>query len=35
MRNDLKSNSLKSIHFDTIYKCVPPTPKNLRLFLMN
>lgn len=35
MRNDLKSNSLKSIHFDTTYKCVPPTPKKMRLLVVS
>ena len=35
MRNDLKSNSLKSIHFDITYKCVPSTPKNLRLLVVS
>ena len=28
-RNDLKSNKLKSIHFNSTYKCVPPTPKKM------
>ena len=35
IRNDLKSNSLKSIHFDTTYKCVTPTPKKMRLLVVS
>ena len=35
MRKNLQSNSLKSIHFDTTYKCVPPTPNKLRLLVVS
>lgn len=35
MRKNLQSNSLKSIHFDATYKCVPPTPKKLRLLVVS
>ena len=35
MRKNLQSNSLRSIHFDTTYKCVPPTPEKLRLLVVS
>ena len=35
IRKNLQSNSLKSIHFDTNYKCIPPTPQKLRLLVVS
>lgn len=35
MRDYLKSNSLKSIHFDTPYKYVPSNKKKLRLLVVS
>ena len=31
----MQSNTVKSIHFDTTYSCVPPTPKRLRLLVLS
>ena len=35
MRNDLKSNMLKIIYFNSTYKCVLPTPKKMRLLVVS
>ena len=35
MRKNMQSNTVKSIHFDTTYSCVPPTPKRLRLLVLS
>ena len=35
MRNNMRSNTVKNIHFDTTYSCVPPTLKRLRLLLLS
>ena len=35
MRKNMQSNTVKSIHFDTTYSCVPPTPKRIRLLVLS
>ena len=35
MRKNLQSNSLRSIYFEAIYKCVPPTFKKMWLLVVS